>query len=289
MTSQAASAFEEQDAAALLATAYRDLEQGAIDRAESVYRRLLEDPGHWADALNGLGLVAMLRGQMDNAIKLLRQILETTPDHAEARLNLVKALMIEGQRLTGEGKLENAAAMLGAAQEEVVREDAGAINDTCRIPLGRMLGDLGVEYQRVRGDFPHAVEKLRLARSLTPDDANLRIELDMALHDAKSPAMLSDYTDQIVESEIGKHLLVACFPKSGSTFLKYVLLKVTGFVEQPLAYAHGQNDTGIYLPNLLGAANNDTVSQLHLRPTNSNINRQDSLHEVRVSVPDLLR
>ena len=84
--------------------------------------------------------------------------------------------------------------------------------------------------------------------------------------------MLSDYTDQIVESEIGKHLLVACFPKSGSTFLKYALLQVTGFVEQHLAYAHGQNDTGIYLPNLLGAANNDTVSQLHLRPTNSNIN-----------------
>ncbi len=261
-----------QDTATLLKTAYRDLEQGALDRAESTYRRLLEDSGHRADALNGLGLVAMLRGQMDKAIKFLRQILETTPDHAAARLNLVKALMIEGQRMTSEGRLENAATMLETARKEVVREDAGAIDATCRIPLGRMFGALGVEYQSQRRDFPHAIEMLRLARSLAPEDADLRIELDMILHGTVSPATLRDYTDQIAESEFGTHLLVACFPKSGSTFLKKVLVQVTGFPEQHLTFAHGQNDTGIYLPDLVNAARNDTVTQLHLRATNSNIN-----------------
>jgi tetratricopeptide (TPR) repeat protein len=175
MTVQATSATEDQIVDEMLETTYRDLEQGAVDRAESTYRQLLEDSAHRADALNGLGLVAMLRGQMGNAIDLLRQVLDITLAHAAARLNLVKSLMIEGQRLTGQGSLENAAAMLGAARKEIDHEEARAISVTCRVPLGRMFSVLGVEYQRQRRDFSTAIEMLRMARSLVPEEADLRV------------------------------------------------------------------------------------------------------------------
>jgi hypothetical protein len=77
-----------------------------------------------------------------------------------------------------------------------------------------------------------------------PDDANLRIALDVALHASGLPATLADYTTDVAPEALGRRLVIACFPKSASTFLKSVLMGVTGFPERNLAFAHGQNETG---------------------------------------------
>ena len=272
MSLQTGAAVAEDDAVALLEAAYRDLQQGALDRAEGTYRGLLDNPDHRADALNGLGLAAMLRGQMDTAIRVFRDVLKSDPGHGEARLNLVKAFLVEGRRLTGEGRLESAFSGLESARKEIVRDGPGNVAAMCRVPLAGFLGQLAKAYQIRRSDFSRSIDLLRLARSLNPENADLRIELDIVLQGTGAPGRLGDYTDQINESELGKHLLIACFPKSGSTFLKEVLVQATGFPEQHLAFANGQNDTGLYLPDMLNSARDDNVTQIHLRATNSNLN-----------------
>ena len=48
--------------------------------------------------------------------------------------------------------------------------------------------------------------------------------------------------------ELGTHVLIACFPKSASTYLKNMLVALTGFKSGNLAYAYFQNEQDLYLP-----------------------------------------
>ncbi len=68
-----------------------------------------------------------------------------------------------------------------------------------------------------------------------------------------------------------KHLLVACMPKSGSTFLAETLTEVTGFANVVLGYGYEQNEQDLYLPAVVRAAGRDTVTQQHMRGTDPNI------------------
>lgn len=63
----------------------------------------------------------------------------------------------------------------------------------------------------------------------------------------------------------GTSILVACMPKSGSTFLTTVLKDLTGFANYPFVYTHSQNEQDLYLPRLIEAYTKDTITQQHLR------------------------
>lgn len=259
------------DADAALQSAYRDLGAGELDGAESSFRHVLENTGESAKALNGLGIVASMRGHTGTAVRLYRQAIEIAPDYTLARDNLFQVLVVEGRRQVQSGKTGQAEATLDAAHALLAGDGGGEEQADARKSLGYAFTQLGREYRRASGDARRAAGILRKARALVPDDANLRIALDIALHSSGLRATLGDYTDRVVETAIGRHLLIACFPKSGSTFLKSVLMEVTGFPEQNLTFAHGQNETGLYLPDLVASATNDTVTQLHMRPSDSNV------------------
>ena len=261
---------EGHDADAALQSAYRDLGAGDLNGAESSFRHVLENTGERAKALNGLGIVASMRGHTGSAVSLYRQAIETAPDYTLARDNLFQVLVVEGRRQVQSGKTGQAEATLDAAHE-LLTGDGGEEQAEARTSLGYAFTELGREYRRTSGDARRAAGILRKARTLVPDDANLRIALDIALHSSGLRATLGDYTDRVAETAIGRHLLIACFPKSGSTFLKSVLMEVTGFPEQNLTFAHGQNETGLYLPDLVASTTNDTVTQLHMRPSDSNV------------------
>lgn len=84
-------------------------------------------------------------------------------------------------------------------------------------------------------------------------------------------AQLSDFTNEIKAEQLGKHIFIACVPKSASTFLKDVLVYVTGYRELFAVYAAGQAEHEIYLPTLREMAHANTVTQQHCRASDANI------------------
>jgi hypothetical protein len=84
-------------------------------------------------------------------------------------------------------------------------------------------------------------------------------------------AELSDFTADISPAQLGRHIFIACVPKSASTFLKNLLQNVTGYLDMFTVYAAGQTEHEIYLPTLRDCAHLDTVTQQHCRASDANI------------------
>ncbi|MBA2703465.1 MAG: hypothetical protein H0U60_06415, partial [Blastocatellia bacterium] len=82
---------------------------------------------------------------------------------------------------------------------------------------------------------------------------------------------LSDFSTEITAEQLGRHLFIACVPKSASTFLKNLLVNLTGFRDLFTVYAAGQNEHEIYLPTLREFADLDTVTQQHCRASDANV------------------
>jgi hypothetical protein len=84
-------------------------------------------------------------------------------------------------------------------------------------------------------------------------------------------AKLSDFTTEIRPEQLGRHLFIACVPKSASTFLKNLLVNVTGYRDLFTVYAAGQSEHEIYMPTLRDSAELDTVTQQHCRASDANV------------------
>ncbi|TKB26114.1 sulfotransferase domain-containing protein [Desulfopila sp. IMCC35006] len=69
----------------------------------------------------------------------------------------------------------------------------------------------------------------------------------------------------------GRHILISCFPKSGSTLLLKTLCKTTGFQNCPMVFEYGGNEQDLFLPSIIDAYSVDTITQQHVRATNTNL------------------
>jgi tetratricopeptide (TPR) repeat protein len=78
--------------------AYAHDQAGRRDRAEVLYRKVLEKAPDHADALHLLGLIAYERGRHPRAIQLIRRALTVMPDFPTAHANLGSALKAMGKR-----------------------------------------------------------------------------------------------------------------------------------------------------------------------------------------------
>lgn len=87
----------------------------------------------------------------------------------------------------------------------------------------------------------------------------------------REPSVLTDYCDTLQPPEIAPHLLIACQPKSGSTFLKNALCAITGFRDVFLFHSGGQSEQELFYPSLLEFATVPTVTQQHCRATEANL------------------
>src|SRR5947207_1707057 len=75
---------------------------GDLVQAERIYRQILQaEPGH-ADALHSLGVLAGQRGRHDLAIEYLSQALRASPFHAGYQCNLAGAYRQQGRRAEAE-------------------------------------------------------------------------------------------------------------------------------------------------------------------------------------------
>ena len=84
-------------------------------------------------------------------------------------------------------------------------------------------------------------------------------------------AELSDFTADITREQLGRHIFIACVPKSASTFLKNLLVNLTGFQDVFMVYAAGQTEHELYLPTVREFAHFDTVTQQHCRASDANV------------------
>ena len=78
--------------------AYAHDQAGHRDRAEALYRKVLQKAPDHADALLLLGLIALERGRHQRAIQLIRRALAIVPDFPAANANLGSALKAMGKR-----------------------------------------------------------------------------------------------------------------------------------------------------------------------------------------------
>jgi len=76
---------------------------GRLDRAETMYRKVLRSAPDHVDALHHLGLIAHARGRHEYAVQLISQALAGAPGLADAHLDL-------GRALRASGRLDEAAA-----------------------------------------------------------------------------------------------------------------------------------------------------------------------------------
>ncbi len=68
-----------------------------------------------------------------------------------------------------------------------------------------------------------------------------------------------------------EYILLACMPKSGSTFLLSVLHEVTGFRDGTLCYAYDRSDQDLYLPKLVAFVTTDVIVRQHIRANKPNL------------------
>ena len=103
----------------------------------------------------------------------------------------------------------------------------------------------------------------------TPDR---HINLTNALSVTGQRGLLSDYSQDLRAARLGRHIFIACVPKSASTFLKDALVGLTGYRDSFMVYAAGQTEHEIYLPTLLSVAEQNTVTQQHCRASDATVN-----------------
>lgn len=97
------------------------------------------------------------------------------------------------------------------------------------------------------------------------------VSLANALAGTKEPARLSDYTTAYRPEQLGKHIFIACAPKSGSTFLKNVMVNLTKFRPIFSVFAALQNEHELDLPIWVKFGKTNTVTQQHCRASEANI------------------
>ena len=111
------------------------------------------------------------------------------------------------------------------------------------------------------------------------------------------PAVLADYCDTLEPKDLAPRILLACQPKSGSTFLRNVLQEVTGWREIYLCLHTELSAQDLFYPVLLEYARTPTVTHQHCRATEANVQLMQAfgirpvilvrdLHDVIVSLRD---
>lgn len=129
--------------------------------------------------------------------------------------------------------------------------------------------ELGLVFFK-NGQNEASVSCFRKAIAIYPNPSS-HINLTNSLAASGQCAELADFTNEIIREQLGTHIFIACVPKSASTFLKNLLVSLTGFRDVFMVYAANQNEHELYLPTLRETAHLDTVTQQHCRASDANV------------------
>ncbi|MGB0629379.1 MAG: tetratricopeptide repeat protein [Alphaproteobacteria bacterium] len=127
------------------------------------------------------------------------------------------------------------------------------------------------ETSQQSGDAKTALSAIRKLRALDPDHLPTQMNLELALTLGSEKATLSDYAPDLKESDLARTVLVACMPKSGSSWLLQSLCGATGFETGNLAHAYLENEQELYLPAVRALAKQNKIVQQHCRASTPNV------------------
>ncbi len=219
-----------------------------------------------------LGAQALKRESAEMAVTLFQSALQKLTidqpfyDHLVHNLLLSYKLLVE--QLLKKGDTATALDFLRAALRLEIRGDM-AEDSTFLRKFAGAFESLGIVF------FQNSLSEesllcYRKAISVYPVPGSY-VNLTNSLAATGQRAKLSDFTTEITQEQLGRHLFIACVPKSASTFLKNLLVNLTGYRDLFTVYAAGQSEHEVYLPTLRESAHLDTVTQQHCRASDANI------------------
>ncbi len=219
-----------------------------------------------------LGVQALKRENADMAITLFQSALQKLTvgqpfyDHLVHNLLLSYKLLIEQHFKSGDA--DSANDFLHFALNLEIRGEMAADGDFKKRFAGAFQ-DLGLVFFKYK-HYEASVLCCRKAIAIHPSPSS-HVNLTNSLAASGQRAELADFTTDITEEQLGTHIFIACVPKSASTFLKNLLVSLTGYRDVFMVYAAGQSEHELYLPTLREAAHLDTVTQQHCRASDANV------------------
>ena len=219
-----------------------------------------------------LGVQALKRESAEMAVTFFQSALQKLTvdqpfyDHLVHNLLLSYKLLIE--KLLKQGDTSTALDFLPAALRLEIRGDM-AEDSTFLRKFAGAFQSLGIVFFQ-KGLNEASLLCCRKAISVYPSPG-CYVNLTNSLAASGQRAKLSDFTTEITPKQLGRHLFIACVPKSASTFLKNLLVNLSGYRDLFTVYAAGQSEHEIYLPTLRESAGLDTVTQQHCRASDANV------------------
>jgi tetratricopeptide (TPR) repeat protein len=219
-----------------------------------------------------LGVQALKRESADMAVTMFQSALQKLTvdqpfyDHLVHNLLLSYKLLIE--ELLENRDTDAALDFLQAALQLEIQGDMAEDSTFLRRFAGTFQS-LGIVFLQ-NNLKEESVLCCRKAISIYPSPGSY-VNLTNSLAATGQRAKLSDFTTEITPEQLGRHLFIACVPKSASTFLKNLLVNLTGYRDLFTVYSAGQSEHEIYMPTLRELAHLDTVTQQHCRASDANV------------------
>jgi Tfp pilus assembly protein PilF len=203
-----------------LGTAYG--KQGALDKAESVWRGLLARSPNNPEALNNMGTIAARKKHYSEAMDYFQHAIKMSPTYVEPHLNLAKVYRLTG--LTGSAELEVRTALaLSPLDYDVLNELGRLLLEEGRISEAEdqfrasirswpnvlaydFLGEISIR----RRDVGEAERDFRAALTLDESDSNAHFGLGFLFKAAGRKAeALSQYQAGLVKDPTNPQALAA--------------------------------------------------------------------------------
>lgn len=219
-----------------------------------------------------LGSQALARGDADMAAALFRsarlKLHVGQPFYGHLTQNLLLSYKMLTGQLLASGDAVNAVEILKSAMQiDVINEMSG--DDQLCLQAAETIQGIGLSFFKFRR-FDESILCFRRSLSINRSPG-FHVNLTNALAASGRRAELSDFTVDLAREQLGRHIFIACVPKSASTFLKNLLIGITGYKDVFMVYAPGQNEHDLYLPTVMNNAAADSVTQQHCRASDANV------------------
>nr|WP_321514105.1 sulfotransferase domain-containing protein [uncultured Pseudodesulfovibrio sp.] len=76
---------------------------------------------------------------------------------------------------------------------------------------------------------------------------------------------------KMISPQSSKRIIIACFPKSASTFLRNVISGISGYATEELCVGYDRNEQDLYLPTVIDHAFTPVVNHMHMWAREHNI------------------
>ena len=194
------------DAWCMLGSVYTECAEAAL--AEEAYGRALSLNPEAADALTGLGNLRLEEGKIDEAERLLHEVIAIAPDNLGARFHLTQAKKVK----SGDDNLRALEAMLPESEK---------LNDDKRISLFYALGKAYDDLKEYDKGFPLYIEGARLKRAKLHYDADAEAARTLRIMEVVDSTFFDRLKGHGDTSSVP--VFVLGMPRSGTTLTEQII------------------------------------------------------------------